>query len=536
MKAAKPALFDQPAETSVRAAVYARFSSDRQEMSSIDDQIAMTSACCEAQGWTVARTFADVAKSGRSLRRDGVQALLRAIEAGQVDVVVVEAVDRLTRRIADGLNTLDLFRHRSTRLISVTDGEQDFPTMPITAMGAQLAAQNIGVHAQRPLREGIERGRLVSKAYGYRAPDCETGLNRATHPEAAAVVRRIFEAFADGHAPDAIASDLNAEGIPSPTGGTWHGSTIRGNAGRGEGILRNRLYRGTATIGRTEKSYHPETGSKRVRPTPDRAVEVDIPELRIVPEPPWHAVQAELDRRAAQVHGKRNAVAARRTRSLLSGLLTCGCCRGSYMIRSRSSYGCHEAAKGACDGKRMISRRQLEARVLDRVRVAMRSGDVRAAFDAAPAAERAKLDAADIDGEMATAPTRRTEAKAKLDASLAAIEDGAPSAAFESRAETLAAEIAQADARIATLADRRAARDAAVPDADTVFDRALADMDRLLGDPDLVDRAHDHLATLIERITVHPVDDAPHGVRLEPRLSHGSILADPATLGATVVC
>jgi hypothetical protein len=184
----------------------------------------------------------------------------------------------------------------------------------------------------------------------------------------------------------------------------------------------------------------------------------------------------------------------------------------------------------------MISRRRLEARVLDRIRAAMSSGDVRAAFDSALAAERARLTVTDLDGEDKTAKARRAEAQAKLDAVVAAIEDGAPYAQFKARAEALADEIAKADARIATLAARRAARDAAVPDADAVFDRALADMDRLLGDPDLVDRAHDHIAALIERITVHPDDDAPHGVRLELHLPQDSILADPATSGATIVC
>jgi DNA invertase Pin-like site-specific DNA recombinase len=262
-----PTILTTTAAQPIRAAIYARYSSDRQKMTSIDDQIAMTSSYCEAQRWTIVGAYTDIAKSGRSIRRDGVQALLQAIEAGQADVVVVEAVDRLTCHIADGLNTLDLFRHRSIKLFSVTEGEQDFLAMLITATGAQLAAQNIGVHTQPALREGIKRGRLVTRAYGYRALDRAEGLNRAIHPEEAAVVRRIFEAFAEGRAPDAIACDLNAEGVPSPGGGTWHGSTIRGNADRGEGILRNRLYRGTATIGRTEKSYHPETGSKRVKPT-----------------------------------------------------------------------------------------------------------------------------------------------------------------------------------------------------------------------------------------------------------------------------
>jgi len=50
------------------------------------------------QGWTVVGVFTDRQKSGRNTRRPGFQALTASVEAGEVDVVIVEAIDRLTRR------------------------------------------------------------------------------------------------------------------------------------------------------------------------------------------------------------------------------------------------------------------------------------------------------------------------------------------------------------------------------------------------------------------------------------------------------
>jgi len=58
------------------------------------------------------------------------------------------------------------------------------------------------------------------------------------------VIRRIFEAFALGKSPLAIAKVLNAEGVPGPQGRPWQDTAIRGHAERGTGILRNELYVG----------------------------------------------------------------------------------------------------------------------------------------------------------------------------------------------------------------------------------------------------------------------------------------------------
>ena len=57
-------------------------------------------------------------------------------------------------------------------------------------------------------------------------------------------MRRIFEDYAVGVSPRAIAKTLNAEGMPGPSGRTWGPSTIHGNRQRGTGILNNELYIG----------------------------------------------------------------------------------------------------------------------------------------------------------------------------------------------------------------------------------------------------------------------------------------------------
>ena len=83
----------------LRAAIYARYSSDRQKATSLDDQIAMARKVCDERGWTVVAEHSDAEMTGKNARRPGFQALRQAIKQGGIDVVVIESVDRMTRRV-----------------------------------------------------------------------------------------------------------------------------------------------------------------------------------------------------------------------------------------------------------------------------------------------------------------------------------------------------------------------------------------------------------------------------------------------------
>ncbi len=76
---------------------YTRFSSLLQSAASIEDQERLCRERAEREGWEVVALFADRALSGASMLRPGLQALLQAASDGSVDVVLTEALDRLTR-------------------------------------------------------------------------------------------------------------------------------------------------------------------------------------------------------------------------------------------------------------------------------------------------------------------------------------------------------------------------------------------------------------------------------------------------------
>ena len=107
----------------MRAVIYARYSSDNQREASIEDQIRICRAHIEGEGWTCVEVYKDQAMSGASALRPDYQKLLEAARNGAFQVVVAEALDRLSRDQAD---VAYLYKHLSfldIKLVTITEGE-----------------------------------------------------------------------------------------------------------------------------------------------------------------------------------------------------------------------------------------------------------------------------------------------------------------------------------------------------------------------------------------------------------------------------
>ncbi len=85
----------------MRLALYARYSTDLQSATSIEDQFYKLKERANMEGWTVAGTYSDAAVSGATLLRPGIQALLQDAAQSRFDMVLAEALDRLSRNQAD---------------------------------------------------------------------------------------------------------------------------------------------------------------------------------------------------------------------------------------------------------------------------------------------------------------------------------------------------------------------------------------------------------------------------------------------------
>ncbi|WP_261331550.1 recombinase family protein [Maritalea mobilis] len=234
-----------------RSAIYARYSSNMQREASIEDQARLCMERAEREGWSVIETFSDMALSGASMHRPGLQNLIGMAERGQIDVEIAEALDRLSRDQAD---VAVIYKHLSfhgVRIVTLAEGEISELHVGLKGTMNQLFLKDLADKTRRGLRGRIEAGRSGGgNAYGYdivrrMASDGSpvTG-ERVINANEAEIIRRIFRTFADGISPKAIARQLNAEDIPGPRGKLWRDTAIRGHRQRGTGILNNEMYVG----------------------------------------------------------------------------------------------------------------------------------------------------------------------------------------------------------------------------------------------------------------------------------------------------
>jgi DNA invertase Pin-like site-specific DNA recombinase len=145
------------AEAQLRAGVYARLSETYDAAESVPTQIERGAGHARRRGWIVAATFKDDGFSGfREITRDGFGELIAAIEAGQVDVVIVRDIDRLTRNLTDWNAFEKACVRHGVRLSAYTGGDLDLST----AEGAYYG----GMETLRARRESAVKSARVREA------------------------------------------------------------------------------------------------------------------------------------------------------------------------------------------------------------------------------------------------------------------------------------------------------------------------------------------------------------------------------------
>ncbi len=322
------------------AAIYARYSSDLQRDASIEDQIRLCKERAKREGWRVVNCYTDHAISGASLIRPGMQMLLQDAQAGKFEVIVSEAIDRLSRDQEDIAHIYKRTRFAGVRIVTLSEGDVNELHIGLKGTMGALFLKDLADKTRRGLRGRVEAGKSGGgNSFGYdvvRRLDDE-GLpvrgERKINAAQAGIVRRIFNDYAAGKAPQAIAKQLNKEAVPGPSGTDWGPSTIHGNPDRGTGILNNELYVGKLVWNRLRYIKDPETGKRVSRPNPESEwITQDVPDLRIIADDLWQAVKARQKSLRSTRTGKKSPGYwdRRRPHYLFSGLMRCGCCGGGF--------------------------------------------------------------------------------------------------------------------------------------------------------------------------------------------------------------
>ena len=380
----------------MRAAIYARYSSDQQRAASIDDQIHLCTKHLDRLGADLTQSYADYALSGATLHRPGIQSLLHDCQSGAIDLVVAEALDRLSRDQEDVAGIFKRLTFHNVRLVTVAEGEINELHVGLKGTMNALFLKDLAQKTRRGQRGRVEAGKIPGgNSYGYKivrtltTDGSVTTGDRAIDEDQAAIVRRIFREYAAGMAPRTIAARLNREGVTGPRGGPWNASTINGSRSRRNGILNNELYLGRITYNRQHFVKDPETGKRISRLNPEHEwIRTQVPHLRIIDDETWNAVQAIKARYASPSGNQRQT-----RKRLLTGLVKCGACGGSMTIVNRERYYCSaKRERGTCDSTVGIKATELENRVLSGLKdILLGNEDLLEAFVREFKAETARL-------------------------------------------------------------------------------------------------------------------------------------------------
>lgn len=316
-----------------RVALYARYSSDSQREASIEDQLRLCRERAEREGWRIVDSYTDAAISGASVvLRPGIRQLLEDAQDGRFDVVIAEALDRLSRDQEDIAGLFKRLSFADVRIVTLSEGMVDELHVGLKGTMNALFLRDLAAKTKRgqigSILNGYSAGGLP---YGYRVVrrfdergEPIRGLREADEDQAE-VIRRIFREFASGLSARMIAEGLNPDGIPSPSGGQWGAGTINGNLKRRGGILYNEAYIGLLVFNRVRMVKDPQTGKRVSRSNPPEQWQVaEVPHLRIVSNEMWDAAQT-----CKKAFGNMRLHERRRPKRIFSGLVQCGCCGAS---------------------------------------------------------------------------------------------------------------------------------------------------------------------------------------------------------------
>lgn len=338
--------------TTMRVAIYCRVSSVGQEdNSSLETQERACRAFAAERGWTVAAVYREVHTGADLFERSELTQLRDAMRRGAFDVLVVHALDRLSRKQTHQGLILSEAEYADVQWASVTEDLDDSPQGQIlrAVIGgmAELERLKLAERTVRGRRARAHAGKLLpgrAALYGYRWRD-EQKAAYDIDPVHGPVVQRIFREILDGSTIRGLAVRLTQDRIPTPSGGgQWSASTIHT-------MLKQRNYTGDGVAWRYGRERIKGGGYRTiVRPDAEQAQLPPGTIPALVSRLDFEAVQQQLQRNREQaIRNNRNPESS----LLRGGFARCGYCgtvlsvvtaRGlvyyRHGSRSRDRHGC----------------------------------------------------------------------------------------------------------------------------------------------------------------------------------------------------
>ncbi len=318
----------------LRVAAYCRVSTDSDaQLESLEAQKThYENYISGREDWEFAGLYYDEGISGtKKEKRPELLRMISDCEAGRIDFVITKSISRFARNTTDCLEMvrklLDLhipIYFEKENLNTSSMGSEFY--LAILSSMAEGESTSISENNKWSVRKCFQNGtyKLSYPPYGYDW----NGEQMVIHPEQAEVVRWIFAQVLSGKGTQAVANELNENGVPSKKGGRWTSTTIRG-------MLANEKYTGDVVF---QKTYTDSQFNRHVnRGEKDRYAMADHHEA-IINREEFDAVQALIQQRARE-KGIVKGSGKYQNRYCFSGRIICGECGDTFKRRIHSCSG-----------------------------------------------------------------------------------------------------------------------------------------------------------------------------------------------------
>ena len=305
----------------LKAASYARFSSDRQREESVEAQLRDNKKYALKNNLSVVKEYVDRAETGRATEnREEFQRMIQDSKDGKFDVIIVHKVDRFARnRYESAIYKHNLKKHGVKVAYSaqaIDDSPEGVLMEGMLESFAEYYSLNLGVEVMKGLKENALKAQFNggTPPLGY---DVDENKHYIINEKESRIVDEIFRLYLAGSGYKEIARILNSKGYKNKFGKPFVYNSI-------PGILKNEKYMGIYTFNKTKRTYG-DNGKRNIKV---QNSENDIIRLEnalpiLIPKEVFRMTQEELTRRAGD-RGKSKSV----REYLLSGLVKCKKCSG----------------------------------------------------------------------------------------------------------------------------------------------------------------------------------------------------------------
>lgn len=288
--------------------------------------------------------------SGTDFLRPEFARMMNDVRQGRINCIIVKDLSRLGRNLIEAGEYIEMvFPFLNVRFISINDGFDTKYNAPdlsvqIKNMANELYAKDISLKIQSTMKNLQQQGKFVgSKApYGY-LRDPKDKHRFVIDPEAAPIVKELFEMISEGNTLHYAATTMNSRGVPSPgrhnydlglvqsakfRDSKWYSQTVRK-------ILLDPVYMGWLVTGRYRSSFLENGQHKQIATPPEDWVITKGAHEPIVTKVLFDKAQSYFEETKKALGFATKYDCASKRKSMLKGKLRCGECGKAMFLRKK---------------------------------------------------------------------------------------------------------------------------------------------------------------------------------------------------------